>query len=98
MNGSPANMPATPATAGERPRSLPTLVIEIEPEESDAYERRHSGAVKVFPSQVGHTFARIGVRHGDRRTETRLSPAALRALAADFAARADLIDPPGATQ
>ena len=90
---SPADMPATPAEK-PAPRSLPALVVEVEAEQSDAYDRRHSGAVKIFPSQVGHTFARIGVRHGDRRTETRLSPAALRLLAADFSARADLIDPP----
>ena len=92
MTASPADMPATPAEP-PAPRFLPGLVVEIEAD-TDAYERRRATVVKVFPSQHVHGFVRLGIRHGDRKAEARLNPALLRQLAADFNARADLIDPP----
>lgn len=94
MTASPADMPAQPAELPRR-SSRPALVIEIEAEYADAYDRRAGTVVvKVFPSQDVHGHVRLGIRQGDRKAEARLNPAALRQLAADLASRADLIDPP----
>jgi len=85
------NMPADQPV-----KSLPAVVIEVFPEHTDAYERRPGGAVKVFPFQHGHSFARLGVRTGGVKAETRLHAGGLRTLAAALLARADLLDPSGA--
>jgi len=104
MTASPFDMPGSarpepppaPHLAAAPPAAppcedIPALIFEVNPV-TDAYDRRPSSALKVFATEPGHGFARLGVRYGDRRAEIHLRPHRLRALAADLLARADLID------
>lgn len=87
----PAPPPSGPPTP-PAPRWLPDLDVEFPGDGAAPYERRGPDIVRIFPAQAGWTHTRIGVRRGDRHLEVRLDAAGLRALAADAAAKADLLD------
>lgn len=80
--------PPEPAEA----RYLPHLDLVAPDAAGLAYDRAAPDVVRLFAVQAGWTVAKLGVRRGDRHLEVRLDPAALRALAADALAKADLLD------
>lgn len=84
--------PAITAPDPTAARYLPHLDLVAPDRVALPYDHTGPDVVRLFAVQTGWATARLGVRRGERHLEVRLTPAALRALAADAVAKADLLD------